>query len=240
MQDLKLALNDLSSVLVTLSTLNGGEPPLELDTESADGLITWKESALEKLERLRDILKGCDVNLDSTERARLISLTAIFVGEDNFTDDNCRTVAKGCLDSIGALDRTTAARVLNDHVKPLFQVSVHPGVHLDTGRIKHNSISIQNMYDEQPWKINGVGCWNILTWVLLNLDSNDIETLWPLTIPPLLTLLDDYKPVYKLRGVAVTQALLAKAPASLLRRTGVDELLFKSLRGALQNLTSDS
>ncbi|KAL5641132.1 hypothetical protein ACGC1H_001573 [Rhizoctonia solani] len=96
------------------------------------------------------------------------------------------------------------------------------------------------MYDEQPWKINGTGCWNVLAWLLSNMDSNDIETLWPLTIPPLLTLLDDYKPVYKLRGVDVTQALLKKAPASLLRRTGIDELLFKSLRGALQNLTSDS
>ncbi|KAG8763926.1 hypothetical protein FRC11_008874 [Ceratobasidium sp. 423] len=46
--------------------------------------------------------------------------------------------------------------------------------------------------------------------------------------------------MYKLRGVGATQALLQKAPASLLRRTGIDELLFKSLRGALQNLTSDS
>ncbi|CAE6463118.1 unnamed protein product [Rhizoctonia solani] len=179
-------------------------------------------------------------NLDSTERARVISLAAIFVGQDNFTDDSCRTTAKDCLDSAGPIDRATVACVLNDHVKPLFQASMHPGVDSGTGRIKHNPISVQSMYDEQPWKIHGAGCWNVLSWILANMDSNDIETLWPLTIPPLLTLLDDYKPDYKLRGVGVTQALLGKAPASLLHRTGVDELLFKSLRSALQNLTSDS
>ncbi|KAH7344835.1 hypothetical protein B0J17DRAFT_637027 [Rhizoctonia solani] len=231
MQDLKLALDDLSSHLATLSTLNGGESPL-------------------------GSLDDCGTNLGSSEQARVISLTTIFVGQDNFTDDHCRVLANSCLDSIGSLDRTTAACVLNEHVKPLFQVSVHPGVHLDSGRIKHNAISVQNMYDDQPWKINGAGCWNTIAWILLNMDSNDIETLWPLVVPPLLTLLDDYKPIYKLKGVDVTQALLKKAPASLLRRTGVDELLFKvclflnlgvivyiylqSLRGALLNLTSDS
>ncbi|CAE6455635.1 unnamed protein product [Rhizoctonia solani] len=240
MQDLKLALDDLSSHITTLSTLNGGEPPLELDTESSARLIPWKDFTLKFLKSLKESLDNCGVNLGSSEQARVISLTAIFVGQDNFTDDNCRALANTCLDSIGILGKTTAACVLNDHVKPLFQASVHPGVHLDSGRIKHNAISVQNMYDEQPWKINGAGCWNILKWTLLNMDSHDVETLWPLAIPPLLTLLDDYKPVYKLKGVDVTQVLLKKAPASLLSRTGVDELLFKSLRGALLNLTSDS
>ncbi|CAE6464925.1 unnamed protein product [Rhizoctonia solani] len=256
MQDLESALNTLSSSLTTLATLNGGEPPLELDTESSTVLVAWKDSALKALERFKEVLEGYAGNLSPTERARMISLTAVFIGQDNFTNDDCRTVAKGellfcltfgsidvpqgCLDNIGAVSRAVATCVLNDHVKPLFQVSVHPGVHLDTGRMKTNAISVQNMYDEQPWKVNGSGCWNILTWVLSNMDDNDIEMLWPLTIPPLLTLLDDYKPLYKLRGVNATNALLEKAPGSLLRRTGVDELLFKSLRGTLQNLTSDS
>ncbi|CAE6534841.1 unnamed protein product [Rhizoctonia solani] len=240
MQDLKLVLGDLSSCLETLSTLNGGEPLLELDEESTAVLNPWKESALRILDKLKDILKVYGTNLDVAERARVISLTAVFIGQDHFTDESCRNAAKDCLNRIGALDKTIAARVLNDHVKPLFQVSVHPGIHLDTGRVKHDAISIQNMYDEQPWKIKGAGCWNILVWVLSNMDSSDIETLWPLAIPPLLTLLDDFKPMYKLRGVDVTQALLKKAPPTLLRRTGVGELLFKSLLGALQNLTSDS
>ncbi|KAJ1311268.1 hypothetical protein OPQ81_009766 [Rhizoctonia solani] len=240
MKELELELYDISLSLKTLSTLNGGEPPLEIGTESEAKLAPWRESVLKKLHKLKDLLEGCDIDLGPAERARVISLTAVFVGQDNFTDEGCRDIAKDCLNNAGVLDGTTAACVLNDHVKPLFQVSVHPGVHLNTGRIKHNAISTQNMYDEQPWKINGAGCWNVLTWVLSNMNGNDLETLWPLVIPPLLTLLDDYKPLYKLRGVNVTQALLEKAPVLLLRRTGVDELLFKSLRGALQNLTSDS
>jgi hypothetical protein len=79
--------------------------------------------------------------------------------------------------------------------------------------------------------------------------------LWPLVIPPLLTLVDDYDPPYKIKGIMVTEGLLEKASASLLRRTGIDELLFKvgpfftpldqsltsvqALQNALQNLTSN-
>ncbi|CUA76864.1 hypothetical protein RSOLAG22IIIB_02341 [Rhizoctonia solani] len=241
------ALNAFKSFVNTFGISNeqGAVVPVwlavaQLDEESTAALNPWKQSALRILDKLKDILKVCGTNLDVAERARVISLTAVFIGQDHFTDESCRNAAKDCLDRIGALDKTIAARVLNDHVKPLFQVSVHPGIHLDTGRVKHDAISIQNMYDEQPWKIKGAGCWNILVWVLSNMDSSDIETLWPLAIPPLLTLLDDFKPMYKLRGVDVTQALLKKAPPTLLRRTGVGELLFKSLLGALQNLTSDS
>ncbi|ELU41815.1 hypothetical protein AG1IA_04135 [Rhizoctonia solani AG-1 IA] len=210
----------------------------ELDTESSEALVTWKSSTLKILERLENVLNREAAALSLAERARVISLAAVFIGQDNFTNEACRAVAQGksqfrsttrptevlqgCLGSIDTVDRAVATRVLNDYIKPLFQASVHPGVHLDTGRMKHNAISVQSMYDEQPWK------------------ENDIEILWPLIIPPLLTLLDDYKSTYKIRGVEVTNALLKKAPSSLLHRTGVDELLFKSLRGALQNLTSDS
>ncbi|KAF8708166.1 Tti2 family, partial [Rhizoctonia solani] len=256
MQDLESTLNDLSSSLETLSTLNEGEPPLELDTESSEALVTWKSSTLKILERLENVLNREAAALSLAERARVISLAAVFIGQDNFTNEACRAVAQGksqsrsttrptevlqgCLGSIDTVDRAVATRVLNDYIKPLFQASVHPGVHLDTGRMKHNAISVQSMYDEQPWKVKGSGSWNILVWVLWSINENDIEILWPLIIPPLLTLLDDYKSNYKIRGVEVTNALLKKAPSSLLRRTGVDELLFKSLRGALQNLTSDS
>ncbi|QRW19175.1 short chain dehydrogenase [Rhizoctonia solani] len=217
MQDLESTLNDLSSSLETLSTLNEGEPPLELDTESSEALVTWKSSTLKILERLENVLNREAAALSLAERARVISLAAVFIGQDNFTNEACRAVAQGksqsrsttrptevlqgCLGSIDTVDRAVATRVLNDYIKPLFQASVHPGVHLDTGRMKHNAISVQSMYDEQPWKVKGSGSWSILVWVLWSIN---------------------------------------KAPSSLLRRTGVDELLFKSLRGALQNLTSDS
>lgn len=238
MKGLENALESLSSHLKALSALNQGEPPLEMDTESRD-LIEWRNSTLVSLQGLKGAIDSCPNNLTVTERAKIISVAAVFLGQDKFTDEECETRAKACLDNIGALDRSTASNVLTSYMKPLFQASAHPSVHPDTGRVKHNPLSVQNMYDDQPWKTHGAGCWNVLSWVLSNLESDDIEMLWPLIIPPLLTLLDDYKPPYRIRGVNATRTLLDKVSASLLRRTGIDELIFKALRGTLQNLTSE-
>lgn len=41
-----------------------------------------------------------------------------------------------------------------------------------------------------------------------------------------MTLLDDYEIAYKLRGVAIVSRMLKTVPPDLLRRTGVDELIF--------------
>jgi hypothetical protein len=52
------------------------------------------------------------------------------------------------------------------------------------------------------------------------------ESLWHLVIPPVMTLLDDYEAPYKLRGIRIVSEMLERVPADLLRRTGVDGLLF--------------
>jgi hypothetical protein len=42
-----------------------------------------------------------------------------------------------------------------------------------------------------------------------------------------MTLLDDYQMKYKLRGVQIAAHLLENAPGELLRRTGIDGLLYQ-------------
>ena len=41
-----------------------------------------------------------------------------------------------------------------------------------------------------------------------------------------MTLLDDHEAPYKLRGIAIIFRMLKAVPPDLLRRTGVDELIF--------------
>jgi hypothetical protein len=41
-----------------------------------------------------------------------------------------------------------------------------------------------------------------------------------------MALLDDYEVAYKLRGISVISRMLKAVPPDLLRRTGVDELIF--------------
>ncbi|KAF8609550.1 hypothetical protein BDV93DRAFT_602204 [Ceratobasidium sp. AG-I] len=237
--DLESALSSLSKDLDTLSNLYQPESHEDSEDRPSADLIVWNELALLDLQKLKGQVDSSYDILVASERASVIFVTAAFIGKESFTDDRCKALANACLDRFIPIDRQTASHVLVDHLKPVFQSTAHPGVHPDTGRVKPNPLSVQEMYDEQPWKTHGVGCWNVLSWVISHIEADSIESLWHLIIPPLLTLIDDYDPPYKIKGVVVTEALLKKATPSLLRRTGIDELLFKALKSALQNFTSD-
>lgn len=54
-----------------------------------------------------------------------------------------------------------------------------------------------------------------------------MEDLWPLIVPPLMTLLDDSEPRFRVRGVVALQTLLPQVHANFLKRTGVAELAQK-------------
>jgi len=64
------------------------------------------------------------------------------------------------------------------------------------------------------------------------------ERVWPLVIPPSMTLLDDYDSYCKLQGIKVVSEMLRHAPSDLLKRTGIDGLLTSSLNTALLHLHS--
>lgn len=57
--------------------------------------------------------------------------------------------------------------------------------------------------------------------------ENDWEMLWPLVIPPIMTMLDDHEMKGRLPGIAVAEALVNGVPTTLLRHTGVGELIEK-------------
>lgn len=52
-----------------------------------------------------------------------------------------------------------------------------------------------------------------------------MESLWPLLVPPLLTLVDDYEPSFKLRGILIMTDMLGRVDPITLKRTGLDSLL---------------
>jgi len=56
--------------------------------------------------------------------------------------------------------------------------------------------------------------------------ASTYESIWHLLLPPVMTFLDDFEASYKLRGVRLVSDLLARVPPDLLKRTGVDGLLF--------------
>jgi hypothetical protein len=69
--------------------------PSELHTEPTAELAVWRRSVLKSLKGLKDAIDACRNNLSIAERARIIFTSAVFIGQDNFTDEDCKTMAEG-------------------------------------------------------------------------------------------------------------------------------------------------
>jgi hypothetical protein len=62
------------------------------------------------------------------------------------------------------------------------------------------------------------------------------EEVWPLIVPPVLTLIDDWEVKYKQIGIALLKDLLEKTPPALLARTGLSEVFEEALMPCLTYL----
>ncbi|KAF9448472.1 hypothetical protein P691DRAFT_792581 [Macrolepiota fuliginosa MF-IS2] len=131
-------------------------------------------------------------------------------------------------------------QVLLKNLKPIFSSNPHPYLNTTTGRKLARPAggpgATQDYYDEQTWKTYP-GIWSVLAWVVKNIPPDSYEDLWPLIVPPTMTLLDDYQAQYKLEGVRIVSLMLRNIPKDILRRTSVDELIFTSLKTALSHLS---
>lgn len=89
----------------------------------------------------------------------------------------------------------------------------------------------------KPWKsgkeAQGL---ELLAWVVSALDERLVEEMWPMIIPPVLTLVDDWESKYKRIGAQLLQQLLAITPPLLLERTGLGEVFEGALMPAMTNV----
>lgn len=82
----------------------------------------------------------------------------------------------------------------------------------------------------RPWKsAKDAYSLDILRWMVHSLDEKTVAGNWPLIIPPLLTLIDDWEAKYKALGASFTTALLNATPPELLERTGLGEVFEQAL-----------
>jgi len=143
-------------------------------------------------------------------------------------------------------------QILSKNLRTVFSSNPHPHLNIKTGkklaRPAGGPNAVQDYYEEQAWK-DYPGIWSVLAWVIKNIsvssrviscNSTDsavalvfycaqpdaYEDIWPLLIPPMMTLLDDYQAEHKLEGVRVVSFMLHTIPQKTLLRTGVHELIF--------------
>ncbi|KAI5124880.1 hypothetical protein M0805_007310 [Coniferiporia weirii] len=185
---------------------------------------------------------ACTVINELSERqpstTRVLASVAALDGQEGWLATGTRQLAHRFLASSEA-DAETVKAVLETNVKPLFISNPHPQLNLSTGRALPRTaggpMASQDYYDEQTWK-NSLGLSNVVSWCIRNLPPDSYEQVWHLLIPPVMTFLDDYQAPYKLRGVTLVSELLQNVPASVLKRTGVGNLLMTSLTKGLITL----
>ncbi|KAJ3412515.1 hypothetical protein HDV05_000653 [Chytridiales sp. JEL 0842] len=128
---------------------------------------------------------------------------------------------------------TYSPKILNEAVKPYF---IEPRVDAFGNKSKQHvqsdedSSTFDSRFEEQPWKSVRVDCVEILEWITFNTKFPDILAIQHLIIPPILTMVDDYDPKYKERGIKLMHhALITNSTPNDIRRTGLSDVLFDAL-----------
>lgn len=77
----------------------------------------------------------------------------------------------------GKARRELTQKILELDIKPLFLTSAHPRVNLESGRKlakpAGGDSAAQDMFQDQAWKHQGQGCWNVIRWCITHLDVRD-------------------------------------------------------------------
>ncbi|GAA99446.1 uncharacterized protein L969DRAFT_47312 [Mixia osmundae IAM 14324] len=136
-------------------------------------------------------------------------------------------------------------RILTDDVRPIFSSSFHASVNPDSGRLLErprggdlSQLVVQSQDLRDGWR-DCPACSSVLQACVRQLGRESLETVWHLLVPPLMLLLDDHQTLFRWRGLRAAQVVIATADASLLRRTGLSELMFRSFAASLTYLSDD-
>ncbi|KAJ8086083.1 hypothetical protein PM082_004902 [Marasmius tenuissimus] len=196
-------------------------------------LNAWKEDMTRSLEELKIMVQqGQSTRFSAAERAQIIVATAPFELEHAWTTEKARLQAAGILQDVYESDVAVLMEVLSQHVKPIFKTNPHPLLNMSTGRKllrpAGGPMASQDFFETQTWKDDPAAP-ELVSWCVRHIKAQDYSRLWHLVIPPIMIMLDDYQVLYKLKGVLIVSELLARAPQEILRKTGIDGLIFKAL-----------
>ncbi|KAF8918070.1 hypothetical protein CPB85DRAFT_1282415 [Mucidula mucida] len=199
------------------------------DPKVISELELWKDAASRVLSEVKNLL---DEKISIQEHANVVSAVAPFTAADTWVTPESKIVSSDILHQLPEPDGQLLEHILIHNVKPLFVSSPHPHLNLSTGRRlarpAGGPMNTQDFFEGQTWKEHP-GTAEVVLYVVQNLKASEYEGVWHLVIPPVMTLLDDYQGLYKLRGVQIVAVMLGNVPGQLLKRTGVDSLLIQSL-----------
>jgi hypothetical protein len=143
----------------------------------------------------------------------------------------------------GELTSALASHFLKLTIRPLF-VKAKPDNVTEQGRKKEKSELPAKMTSEnsderitKPWKSDkDKFALALLKWIVNSLEEKSTEQVWPLLVPPILTLVDDWETQYKQLGAELLHSLLRATSPTLLSRTGLGSVFEDALMPCLTYL----
>ncbi|KAK5121506.1 hypothetical protein LTR85_005339 [Meristemomyces frigidus] len=140
----------------------------------------------------------------------------------------------------GELTSSLARHFLKLTIRPLF-LKAKPSKVTDAGRRVTTTVLPQKMTADsmddsvnKPWKGGKDGfALVLLKWVVHALDEKLLGEVWPMVVPPVLTLVDDWEVKYKTIGAELLRRVLEVTPPLLLERTGLGEVFEEALMPCL-------
>lgn len=90
---------------------------------------------------------------------------------------------------------------------------------------------MDDLHESAPWKTPGVD--RALIWCASQLSASDMERHLNLLLPPTLTMMDDWEPLWRDAGAHVLSSWISHLDPAELARRGIDTLLLSSLTHSL-------
>lgn len=143
----------------------------------------------------------------------------------------------------GELTSSLVKHFLQLTIRPLF-LKAKPSTVTDAARKKTTTvlpkkITVESMDDSvnKHWKSEReASALDLLRWCVSALDGRLVEQVWPMVVPPCLTLIDDWEAKYKTLGVQLLAGVLTVTPTSLLAKTGLGNVFEEALMPCLAYL----
>ncbi|KIM33535.1 hypothetical protein M408DRAFT_326227 [Serendipita vermifera MAFF 305830] len=203
---------------------------------NAATLISWRNRASESIKKLYKAVESSEPFVVDQLYVPLVAAVVSFTGSRDWVKAEARESAQAIMSHVGPPTLAQIRAVLLNIVKPAFEKArPNESLNLNTATKMKRGINADLAYHDEAdsvWK-HDLRLVDIVSWCLTSLQDNDWESIWPLIIPPVLTYMDDWEAAQRLFGVALTRQLVARAPSSLLTRTGIDQLIRTSLGTSL-------
>ncbi|KAE8375841.1 hypothetical protein BDV26DRAFT_266938 [Aspergillus bertholletiae] len=187
----------------------------------------------------------------------IIALASFSSTEDPWTTQEAFTCATSILNSFasGATTKpelstafwSVIEKILKDRIRPLFAKTRNPAI-TSAGRKDFHPIPLPRFDaslldpETKPWKIQDIYAPTVLSWIIQQYkptNQTNLETHFPLLVPPILALIDDDTTAIKAKGCTLFRQLLTpiqETKSPILHRTNLTSVFEDALKPCLLSL----